>query len=224
MESTNPPQLIQTGPEWFEAGLAYRYQLPDGPGPYPTAVMLHGRYGDEDVMWVFRKVVPRPWFVVAPRAPIADRELYSWHVQGPEEWPDLAALQPAVASLRRFIGALTRLYNADPDRIYLMGFSQGAAVSIATALTHPDMIRGVAGLVGFAPSAPDEQIQGQLDGMPVFLATGTEDRIVPIEQSRRAADLLRRAGADLDHREYHIEHKMSAAGLRDLREWFSARR
>jgi phospholipase/carboxylesterase len=223
MAENIPPKLVQTGPEWYEAGLAYRYEMPDAPGPYPTAVMLHGRNGDEDVMWVFRRVVPRPWLIVAPRAPLADSELYSWLIQPRGQWPDLAAFDLAVEALARFLRALPRLYNADPDRTYLMGFSQGAAVAIAAALRHPTLARGVAALVGFAPSAPEADVAGRLDGLPAFLAVGTEDETIPYAQSQHAADLLRRAGADLTYREYDIGHKLTTEGMRDLREWFAAR-
>ena len=223
MDEKNTPQLVQTGPEWFEAGLTFRYQMPSGPGPYPTAVMLHGRFGNEDVMWVFRKTVPRPWLVVAPRAPLPDHDYFSWLLQPPGDWPDLDAFAPAVESLTRFLRVLPSLYNSDPERIYLMGFSQGAAVSFATALTNPTLVRGVAGLVGFAPDAPAERVEGKLDGMPVFMASGTQDKTVPYERSQHAADLLRQAGADLEYHEYRTGHKLTSTGISDLREWFSAR-
>lgn len=223
MADTNPPKLVQTGPERYEAGLAFRYQMPDAPGPYPTCVMVHGRRGDEDVMWIFRRAVPRPWLVVAPRAPLADGELYSWLIQSPDQWPDLAAFDPAVEALTRFLRSLPRLFNADPDRTYLMGFSQGAAVSIATMLRHPTAAGGLAALVGFAPAAPDEAVAGRLDRLPAFLAVGARDETIPYEQSQRAADLLRRAGADLTYGEYPIGHKLTAEGMRDLQAWFAAR-
>lgn len=223
MDEKNTPQLVQTGPEWFEAGLTFRYQTPAGPGPYPTAVMLHGRLGNEDVMWVFRKTVPRPWLVVTPRAPLPDHGFFSWLLQPPAEWPDLNAFSPAVESLTRFLRALPPLYNADPERIYLMGFSQGAAVSFATALTYPSLVRGVAGLVGFAPDAPAERVAGQLSGMPVFMAAGTEDETVPYDRTQHAADLLRQAGADLEYHEYETGHKLTSAGMSDLRNWFNGR-
>ena len=224
MDGTPTPQLIQSGPEWHEAGLAYRYEMPTGPGPYPTAVMIHGRRGDEDVMWIFRKAVPRPWLVVAPRAPLADHGLYSWHIQPQGEWPGIQAFEPAVDALARFLRALPPLYNADPDRTYLMGFSQGAATSIATALRRPELVRGIAALVGFAPEAPEDEVAGRLSNMPIFMATGSEDETVPLDVAHRTADLLRRAGADLTYNEYPIGHKLSAAGLADLRAWFQARR
>ena len=223
MDVENAPQLVQTGPEQFEAGLIYRYQMPSGPGPYPTAVMLHGRFGTEDVMWVFRKTIPQPWLVVAPRAPLPDEGYFSWLLQPPDKWPDLAAFTPAVEALTRFLRALPSLYNADPERIYLLGFSQGAAVAFATALMIPKLVRGVAGLVGFAPEVPPEQVAGKLDGMPAFIAAGTQDRTVPYDRAQHAAELLRRAGPEEEYNKYTTGHKIPADGIKDLRAWFNAR-
>ena len=64
---------------------------------------------------------------------------------------------------------------------------------------------------------------GRLDRLPAFLAVGARDETIPHEQSQRAADLLRRAGADLTYGEYPIGHKLTAGGMRDLQAWFAAR-
>jgi phospholipase/carboxylesterase len=221
MAESNPPQLVQDGPEWFEMGLAYRIQQPEGPGPFPTAVMVHGRLGDEDVMWIFRRAIPRPWLVVAPRAPLIDKNGYSWLRQPYHEWPDLSHFDPAVDALTRFVRALPRLYNADPDRLYLMGFSQGAAVSLAALMRDPTLAQGMAGLVGFAPVADEATVGGRRAGRPVFWASGLKDNIVPPEQSHRAVELLRRAGADLTYHEYRTGHKLTPEGMRNLHAWFS---
>ena len=223
MDSDATPQLIQSGPEFYETGLAFRYAMPNGPGPYPTAVLLHGRLGNEDVMWVFRRVVPRPWLVVAPRAILPEGTAgFSWHLQPRGHWSELAAFDPAVDALTRFLTALPRLYNADPDRLYLIGFSQGAAVSFAAALRNPTLARGIAGMVGFVPRVAPEAVAGRLSGLPVFMAAGEQDATVPPEESRRAAAVLRAAGADLEYREYPTEHKMTAAALDDLQVWLQA--
>ena len=221
MEPQPTPTLVQTGPEWYEAGLTYRYQMPDGPGPYPTVVMLHGRFGNEDVMWVFRKVIPRPWLVVAPRALFADQGSFSWQIlEREDKWPELAEYDPAVTALERFIGVLPQLYNADPDRTYLMGFSQGAAVSFAAMLRRPRLARGVAAMVGFVPDMPEGAIDGRLAGLPVFMAAGTQDPTVPYRLSQVTRERLRAAGADLEYHEYPTGHKMPSAGMDDLRKWF----
>jgi phospholipase/carboxylesterase len=174
-------------------------------------------------MWIFRRAIPRPWLVVAPRAPLVDTSGFSWLIQPHGEWPGIEAFDPAVDALIRFLDALPRLYNADPDRLYLMGFSQGAAVSYATALRRPELVRGIAGLVGFAPHAPAEMIAGRLKDLPVFMAVGSEDSIVPFEQAQRTAEFLRLAAADLEYHEYPTGHKMTSPGIDDLHQWFLAR-
>jgi phospholipase/carboxylesterase len=55
------------------------------------------------------------------------------------------------------------------------------------------------------------------------MAAGERDATVPPEESRRAAAVLRAAGAELEYREYPTEHKMTAAALDDLQAWLQAR-
>lgn len=224
MDTTSSPQLIDDGPEFREAGLVHRLLMPDGPGPYPTGVLIHGRYGNEEVMWVFRRVIPRPWLIVTPRAIVAERNgSFSWLPQPLDDWPSLPDFDQAVRALTHFLVALPRLYNADPDRLYLMGFSQGAAVAITTALHQPELIRGIASLVGFAPQVEPGDIAGRLAGKPVFMAAGTEDQRVPIDLARGSAAVLRHAGSALQYHEYPSEHKLPPEGLKDLQAWWRER-
>ena len=67
-------------------------------------------------------------------------------------------------------------------------------------------------------------VPGRLNGLPVFMAAGEQDTTVPPEESRRAAAVLRAAGADLDYREYPTEHKLTPAALDDLQAWLQAQR
>lgn len=221
MNTNVNPQLIESGPEYQETGLAHRFLMPDGPGPYPTVVLVHGRYGNDEVMWVFRRVIPRPWLLVTPRAFVPEQNgSYSWLHQPAGYWPRLEEFDQAALALTRFLTALPRIYNADPERLFLMGFSQGAAVAISTALHEPGLIKGIASLVGFAPEANPDDVTGRLAGMPVFMAAGTEDTRVPIDQARQSAALLRLAGSALDYHEYTAEHKLPPEGMKDLQSWW----
>ena len=126
-------------------------------------------------------------------------------------------------ALIHFLRALPRLYNADPERLYLIGFSQGAAVSYAAAMREPALVAGIAGLVGFASGAPAKELAGRLNNMPVFMAVGVDDPTIPYQKSQESADFLRRAGADLEYHEYETGHKLTSAGLKDLGRWLLAR-
>ncbi len=219
------PRLIDSGPALRRAGLVHR--LIDGahPAPRPAIVMLHGWKGNEDVMWIFQRTLPAGWLVVAPRASQPDPDGgYTWYpAVAAAGWPDLAHLDEAVTQTAQFLDALPDLYGADPRRIYLQGFSQGAALAYALALRHPGRVQGIAGLVGFAPRVtPAELARQPLLDLPVFMAVGRQDDRIPPDIAAHCAATLRQAGADLTLREYDTGHKLNAAGMRDLRAWWAA--
>jgi phospholipase/carboxylesterase len=221
----NETRLVDGGHAFEVAGLLHRVSVPDDPGPHATVVMLHGRSGNEDVMWVFAGTVPSDWLVVAPRGikpdPAGD---YAWHPRGRDEWPSLADFDEAVAAVTHFVQALSQLYDADPSRIYLMGFSQGAATAYATALRHPGLVQGIAGLVGFVPEECGDAVNvAALEGLPLFMAVGKEDPLIPYARSAACAQTLHAAGAELEYHEYNTGHRLNARGMRDLREWWANR-
>lgn len=220
--SRNDPRLVDGGEALRRAGLVHRVAQPEGEGPFPTVVMLHGRAGKEEVMWVFAPTVPEGWLLVAPRAIVEDPQGgYSWRIRDTEEWPTLTQFDVPVGAIMDFIGALPALYNADPGRIYLMGFSQGAAASYAVALRHPGVVQGIAGLVGFVPMECDDlQTASGLEGLPVFMAVGAADERIPYSRSLACAQTLNLAGADLEYHEYDMGHRLNVEAMRDLKAWW----
>jgi len=216
MSLATETQLITT------AGLIHRVRVPPANGPHPTVVMLHGRSGTEEVMWVFARALPAQWLAVAPRAIMDDPDGgYAWHPRKRDEWPALPLFTTAAQAVFQFIQSLSALYQADLNQLYFMGFSQGAATALAVALTHPGVCKGIAGLVGFMPTASDAALATDaLRGLPIFFAAGTRDETIPLEVSRRSAEALRSGGAQLDYREYEAGHKLNSEGMRDLKTWF----
>lgn len=218
------PHLVDSGEIVLQAGLPHRVLRPAGNGPFPTVVMLHGRYGNEDVMWVFGRTLPKNWLVVSPRAHLAEQDGFSWVLQKEGNWPTMAEFGEAAGVIARFVQALPDLYQADPARIYLMGFSQGAAASFATAVSHPGLVQGIASLVGFMPiNAAQLNLAAGLHDLPVFMATGKKDPLIPYEVALACAQTLRMAGADLEFHEYDTGHKLNKQGIQDLTDWWADR-
>ena len=130
----------------------------------------------------------------------------------------------AVTALLQFINSLPQKYGANREQIYLMGFSQGAAVALAAAIREPEIIKGIASLVGFMPKEVDESIAtARLADLPVFMAAGKEDERVPLEIARESAKAVRAAGAYLEYREYETGHKLNGQGMRKLKQWWRDR-
>ena len=221
----NGPRLVAEGPTVEATGLIHRVAEPDGPGPHPTVVMLHGRSGDENAMWIFSRALPENWLVVAPRGIKPDPGGgYAWHPRQRDEWPPLPRFDDAVEAVATFIRSLPLLYDTDPNRTYLMGFSQGAATSFATAMCHPGLIQRIAGLVGFVPVECDAAVETKvLRELPIFMAVGKEDPFIPYTRAFGCAQTLRDSGADLTYREYDTGHRLNAQGVRDLKAWWLER-
>lgn len=213
------PQLVIDGMVGGTAVLPHRALSPNTPGPHPTVVMIHGRAGNEDVMWVFARAMPPNWLLVAPRAIEPDPDGgYSWHPRQPGEWPALTQFDEAVSAVFQFIHTLPNLYHADLNHIYLMGFSQGTATAYATALKHPGLVKGIAGLVGFMPTHTQAQLS--LHNLPVLMMAGKQDPTIPYTVSLQCAAALRSFTADLTYHEYDTGHKLNAQGMKDLKSWF----
>lgn len=214
------PQLVESGAAFRETGLVHRVLQPSGEGPFPTVVMVQGRKGNEDVMWVFAQTVPKTWQIISVRAPVPEEDGYSWHAPL-GRLPVLAEMDDAVETVTRFIRALPAVYNSDPAQIYLMGFSQGTAVSLATAIKYPTLVQGIAGLVGFFPETPANILAAApLKNLPVFMAVGEKDDTIPLELARQSGEAVRAAGAWLEYREYPTGHKLNGAGMRRLQSWW----
>ena len=224
----NKPRLVEHEGAAYVLGLPHRVLEPTGEGPHPTVVLLHGRHGTEDVPWIFARSLPKDWLLVAPRAIEFDPETdktddigYSWMMMG-DEWPTVDAFDDGVDALHEFITNLPDIYGADLSRTYLLGFSQGAATAYAFAVRYPELVQGIAGLVGFTPKMDEAFLaEAPLSGMPLFLAAGERDDRVPLSIAELGRDLLIEAGADVTYHQYSVGHKMNGQGMKDLAAWWA---
>lgn len=189
---------------------------------------MHGRHGNEDVPWIFARNIPENWLIVSPRAIEFDPETdehetgYSWMLMRETGWPEFSEFDGAVQALSDFILSLPDVYNADPDNIILMGFSQGAATALCTAVSHPNICRGIASLVGFIPELVGDQLAEQpLNNLPIFMAIGERDDRVSLPVAEQSRDTLMGAGAELTWDIYKTGHKLNSQGMRDLAAWLA---
>jgi phospholipase/carboxylesterase len=196
-------------------------------GSQRLMVLIHGLTGDENSMWVFARNLSADYWIVAPRAPHASRMSqggYSWRIpaEEAEDDPRVEQLEESAQALMRLVDEYADSVQVEVSSFDVMGFSQGAAMGSLLAFLYPERIRKAALLAGFVPSGVEDRLsQHPLDGKPFFVTHGTKDETVPIERARLSIEILEKAGASVRYCEDEVGHKVSAACLRALQEFFS---
>lgn len=107
------------------------------------------------------------------------------------------------------------------NRIVLAGFSQGGAMALHTALRYPERLAGILALSCYIPLA------GTLAGerhpvnqdIPIFLAHGRLDPMIPIHYGRATAEQLKSLGYTVERHEYNIGHEVNWDEIQDIGEW-----
>ena len=166
---------------------------------------------------------------VFPNAPVQPVTINGGHRM--RAWFDIAALDRrateddhGIRLSAEAIGALVRRERErgiPADRIVLAGFSQGGAMALFTALRWPERLGGVVGLSCYLPLAatlPAEAHPANA-ALPVFLAHGSLDPIVPPSLGEGSRDLLRSRGYDVEWHTYPMPHSVCAPEVDALREW-----
>lgn len=110
-------------------------------------------------------------------------------------------------------------------RIVVAGFSQGGAIALHAALRFPHRLAGVMALSTYLPLASALQTE-VLDGrkiepgnLPVFMAHGTFDPVLPFQLGRLSREALEDAGFDVEWHEYPMAHAVCAEEIAAIRRW-----
>jgi phospholipase/carboxylesterase len=112
-----------------------------------------------------------------------------------------------------------------PEHVVLAGFSQGGAIAMHTAMRFPTKLAGLMVLSSWMPleSTIDEEVvqaeSSQPRELPVLMAHGTFDPMLPLAAGRHARDLMRQAGFEVRWREYPMAHAVCAEEVAEIRNW-----
>ncbi len=196
-------------------------------GPPPILFLLHGVGSNERDLFGLASYLDPRFLIVSVRARLSlGPDAFGWYPvqfgptgvtadEGPAEESNRIFLQ--------FVEEATAEYGADPKRVYLMGFSQGAAMSLYASLTHPELFAGAVPMSGrlipaaWKTRAGDDALQ-HLDYMVVH---GTRDTVLPVSQGREIRDALSQLPVTLTYKEYEMAHQVSEESLSDITHWLT---
>jgi predicted esterase len=161
-------------------------------------------------MWAFERQLPTEWNVISYEAPLDDPD-------GGKSWWLLTEpmVEGALRAAQCFEDSYKRL-DVNPSKVYLMGFSQGAALC-SVLLQKGFKASGAALLCGFVPEI-DAVSQANTR---IFMFHGEQDQIISISQAERGRDYMKGLGATIEWNTEPVGHKLGILGMRALKDWFS---
>jgi phospholipase/carboxylesterase len=201
-----------------DLGFVHRY-LPGEDESSPTLLLLHGTGGnEEDLIPLGQEVAPGAAFL-SPRGKVSEYGAPRFFRRLAEGVFDQEDLLLRTHELAEFVEAASAEYGFDRSKLIAVGYSNGANVAASTILLHPGLLRAAVLFRAMVPFEPD--LTPDLSGMPVFLAAGRMDRMIPPDKTQRLADILDEAGADVDLRWRDTGHPLTYEDVGEAKEWLS---
>lgn len=184
----------------------------------PALILLHGRGADEHDLFGLKSRLDPRLDIYSLRAPYEfDWGGYAWFDLFDDGTVDEKSFSRSKTEIHSFIASL------NTKHIYLLGFSMGAIMSYALALTQPALCKGVVALSGFAPLQLENEYRlDELHDLHIFIAHGTKDPVIPVASARKTKELLSRSSAIVSYHEFDSGHQINEQCVREMSEWLTA--
>ena len=178
-----------------------------------AAILLHGRGASaENILSLSHRFSAVDIAYLAPQAAGGSWYPYSFLAPIPQNEPWLGSALGIVASIMEEL----QQQGVPSERLVLMGFSQGACLTLEFAARHAQRYAAVAAFTGglIGPAGTPRDYAGAFDGTPIFIGCSDLDPHVPLDRVRESSLVLRRMGAAVDERIYaHMGHIINADEL-----------
>ena len=207
-------------------------ELNPGQAPRATVIVLHGLGADgTDFLPMadeLKLAAVGPVRFVFPRAGVRPVTINGGHAM--RAWYDILVAdlvrREDEGGLRESILLIHALLDAEvargvpAHRIVLAGFSQGCAITLGAGLRYPQRLAGLAGLSGYLPLADMTTAEhASQHELPIFLAHGRNDGIVPLARGTAARDAIEKLGHPVEWHDYPMEHSVCIEEVKALNQW-----
>ena len=162
----------------------------------PLLILLHGYGSNKEDLFSFAEELPDDLLIISAQAPY---EMgyggYAWYainfddVKG--KFSDLKQAKTSLDIVAIFIDEIKQKYKTDPDKTFLLGFSQGAILSYSLSFFYPNKVQSVIALSGYIntellPKEISKEIQTSY-----YCSHGSVDQVLPIEWARKSKPFFR---------------------------------
>jgi len=205
-------------------------EIETAPGPRASIIWMHGLGADGNDFAPLADEIELPMGVryIFPHAPMMPVSINGGYVM--RAWYDIsdAAIRRedeagvrASQQLVEDLLAREKSRGMAASRIVLAGFSQGGAIALQTGLRHGERLAGVMALSTYVPLADTLEAEASAAnrGVPIFMAHGSADPMIPYTRATASRDLLQQQGYAPEWHEYRMPHSVCPQEIADIGAW-----
>lgn len=188
------------------------------PGRSPhTLLLLHGTGGNETNLIPFGRELDPDANLLSPRGKVLENGMPRFFRRLAEGIFDEEDLIRRTHELADFIEKASAKYRLDRQNLFAVGYSNGANIAGSLLLLRPQTLAGAILLRPMVPIVPEPL--PDLGGVPVLVASGRYDPIVPADEAHQLVHLLRKAGAEVSEALEKAGHGLTEATAEIVRRW-----
>jgi len=208
-----------------------------GADPQWSVIWLHGLGADgTDFVPLIPELVRPGWPAlrfVFPHAPVRavtinnGLRMRAWYDIRDMDFANRADAEGVAESVTQVNALIAREgeRGVPPSRVFLAGFSQGGAITLAVGLQRREPLAGLIGLSTYLPAAHTaaEVLVPGANTQPVFMGHGVQDPMVPFSAGEHSAQVLRGLGFAVEFQRYPMPHSLCAEEVADIAGWLHTR-
>ncbi len=193
----------------------------------PLVIMLHGYGSNEDDLFSFANHIPGNYKIISLRAPYSlPYGGYSWYDISSDDLEakkikiGVEQAKSSISKIKDFVkNQLPKKYSFDIEKICLIGFSQGSALSYALSLNNPDLFKNVIALSGMISMQLIDENHKDYSNLNYFCSHGIQDQVISVNYSRESIEWLKSKNITHVYKEYDMTHSVSQENFFDFLEW-----
>jgi phospholipase/carboxylesterase len=196
----------------------------------PLLIMLHGYGSDENDLFSFAAELPKELFIISVKAPYPMQPYgNAWYAINFDaergKWNDNEQAKSSRDLIAKFIDEAIASYPVDKNNVSLLGFSQGAILSYAVALTYPEKVKNILALSGYIVQDifPDDIKSKDYSKLDFYCSHGSVDQVIPVDWARQTPGFLNGLNIKNQYSEFPVGHGVAPQNFYEFKTWLAAR-
>ncbi len=212
--------------------LEYLVQEPKVKTTKPSLlILLHGYGSNESDLFSFAPELPDELLIVSAQAPLSlGFGSYAWYsinfdATSNAKFSNIEEARDSILKIEGFVDDIIDKYKVNTEKVFLLGFSQGAILSYALAMRNPIKLKNILALSGYINTEliPKNLSQSQVKELDFFISHGIVDQVLPIDWIRSSLPILDSLKISYIFNQYPIGHGVNLQNFNDFKSWIIKR-